>query len=47
VSSKIKHEIKYVTIINNYNVKKYILQANFYIEWLWTINLCIHNDVIS
>ena len=29
----------YVTIINDYNVKKYILQAIYYIEWLWMKNL--------
>lgn len=31
VITKIK--ILYVTIINDYNVKKYILQAIYYIEW--------------
>ena len=32
-------KILYVTIINDYNVKKYILQAIYYIEWLGMINL--------
>jgi len=34
VNSNNKHIILYVTIINDYNVKKYILQAIYYIEWL-------------
>ena len=40
-------KILYVTVINDYNVNKYILQAIYYIEWMGKTNLWLYNEVIS
>lgn len=36
-----------ISIIVDYNVKKYILQVYNYIEWLCAINLWHDNEAIS